>query len=51
MGFIDRFREELPLTPIGKIDYKKLTEEENEILSDIDFSKLTNNVKKKVLKI
>ena len=46
-----RFREELPLTPIGKIDYKKLTEEENEILSDIDFSKLTNNVKKKVLKI
>ena len=46
-----RFRDHLPLTPIGKIDAKKLTEEENKILSDVDFSKLTNNVKKKVLKI
>lgn len=46
-----RFRDELPLTPIGKIDSKKLKEEENKIPSDIDFAKLTNNPKKKVLKI
>ena len=49
-GAIDvRFRESLPLTPIGKIDSIKLTKEENETLSEIDFATLTNN-KKKVLK-
>ena len=49
-GAIDiRFRGSLPLTSIGKIDSAKLTEEENKILSNIDFATLTNN-KKKVLK-
>ncbi|MBQ6494708.1 MAG: acyl--CoA ligase [Bacilli bacterium] len=47
-----RFRNELPLTPIGKIDVMKLTEEENKNLSNVDFKELTNNKdKKKVLKI
>lgn len=50
-GAIDiRFRDSLPLTPIGKIDIIRITKEENEILSDIDFDKLTDNVKKKILK-
>ena len=50
-GVIDiRFRDSLPLTPIGKIDSIKLKEEENKVLSDIDFDTLTNNNKKKVLK-
>lgn len=50
-GAIDiRFRDELPLTSIGKIDSIKLTEEENKNLSDIDFATLTANNKKKVLK-
>ena len=49
-GVIDiRFRDSLPLTPIGKIDSINLTKKENENLSDIDFDVLTNN-KKKVLK-
>ena len=49
-GAIDiRFRGSLPLTSIGKIDSAKITEEENKILSNIDFATLTNN-KKKVLK-
>ncbi len=49
-GVIDvRFRDSLPLTPIGKIDTVKITKEENEVLSDIDFDTLVNN-KKKVLK-
>ena len=49
-GAIDvRFRDKLPLTSIGKIDFVKITEEENKNLSDIDFATLTNN-KKKVLK-
>lgn len=49
-GAIDvRFRESLPLTPIGKINSAELTKEENKILSEIDFATLTNN-KKKVLK-
>ena len=49
-GAIDiRFRNELPLTPIGKIDSIKLTKEENKTLSEIDFATLTNNSKKKVL--
>ena len=50
-GAIDiRFRDELPLTSIGKIDSIKLAEEENKNLSDIDFATLTANNKKKVLK-
>ncbi len=50
-GAIDiRFRDALPLTPIGKINSIKLTEEENKNLSDIDFATLTANNKKKVLK-
>ena len=50
-GAIDiRFRDKLPLTSIGKIDSRKLTEEENKNLSDVDFAKLTNSDKKKVLK-
>lgn len=49
-GAIDiRFRDSLPLTPIGKIDSIRLTIEENKNLSDIDFATLTNT-KKKVLK-
>ena len=47
-----RFRKELPLTPIGKVDIMKLTKEENKILSNVDFAELTNNkVKKKAMKI
>jgi long-chain acyl-CoA synthetase len=43
-GAIDiRFRENLPLTPIGKIDSLLLTKEENKELSDIDFAYLTNS--------
>ena len=43
-GAIDiRFRESLPLTPVGKIDSVRLTEEENESLSDVDFAGLTNS--------
>lgn len=45
-GAIDiRFREKLPLTSIGKIDTIRLSNEENKILSDIDFDYLTNNKK------
>lgn len=49
-GAIDvRFRDKLPLTPIGKIDVRKVMQEENETLSEIDFATLAAN-KKKVLK-
>ena len=48
-GAIDvRFRDSLPLTPIGKIDTIRITNEENQKLSDIDFKKIAN-IKKKVL--
>ncbi len=43
-----RFRDSLPYTPVGKIDSIKLTEEENKLLSDIDFYTITNIVKKQV---
>ena len=45
-----RFRTSLLYTPIGKIDYVKITEEENKNMSDLDSSVLMNNSKKKVLK-
>jgi long-chain acyl-CoA synthetase len=49
-GAIDvRFRESLPRTPIGKVDTLKVSKEENQVLSDMDFAVLTNS-KKKVLK-
>lgn len=41
-GAIDiRFRNELPMTPIGKIDVLKIAMEENQHESDIDFDILT----------
>ena len=50
-GAIDiRFRDTLPLTPIGKIDVLKIEQEESQRLSDINFDELTANVKKKILK-
>ncbi len=50
-GALDiRFRDSLPLTPIGKIDAMKIEQEECEILSDSNFDELTANVKKKILK-
>ena len=45
-----RFRDSLPLTSIGKIDVMKIEKEESEFLSEINFDKLTANVKKKTLK-
>lgn len=40
-GAIDvRFRKELPVTPIGKIDVLRIEEEENRTPSDIDFETL-----------
>ena len=50
-GAIDiRFRDSLPLTPIGKVDTMQLEREESTILSEINFDELTANVKKKILK-
>ena len=50
-GALDiRFRDSLPRTPVGKIDTTRITKEENEQPSEIDYATLTNNVKKKVLK-
>ncbi len=41
-GAIDvRFRDELPMTPIGKIDVMKIEQEESQHESDIDFDVLT----------
>lgn len=41
-GAIDvRFRDELPMTPIGKIDVLKIEQEESQHESDIDFDVLT----------